>query len=411
MLKGFARWIQKDQWLLLAGIAGLSTVLIASCSGDDGSSSNSTSSSSGSSGNGGSAGSSSSSTGNGGSGGSAACANDPSTAVNTQAVVAAVNAFLETLTAAQRTSIQYDLTLANAQKWSNLPTTFVPRNGVGIGEMSAAAQTAAVAVAEVAAGSTGAQLLADLRDADQWLVDDGKASSTDYGDGLYYFSIHGTPSTSTPWLLQIGGHHLAYHFLYNGPCTSATPLFDAAEPMNWTDANGTARAPIKVQHDAMVALAQSISASADAKLAGSFGDLVNGPVGGGPGGGSGGDTKYPASLTYPTGTTGRGVSVATLSAEQKQLVKSAIEAWVKNAADPVSAVLLGIYESDEALGQTYVGYVGATDLSTKGSYLRIDGPRVWIEVTVQGGIVYKNIDHWHTIWRDKVADYGAEFAQ
>jgi hypothetical protein len=326
-------------------------------------------------------------------------------------VVTAVNAFIETLTAEQKTSIQYDLTLANAQQWSNLPTTMVARNGVRIGDMSMTAQNAAIAVTAAATGSAGAKLFADLRDADQWLVDDGKASSTDYGNGLYYFSIHGTPSTSTPWFLQIGGHHLAYNFLYNGPCTSATPLFDAAEPMNWTDANGAAKEPIKAQHDAMVALAQSISPSADALLTGSFGDLVNGPVGGGPAGGTAGDTKYPSKLTYPTGSTGRGVSVATLSVDQKQLVKNAIEAWVKNAADPVSAVLLGIYESDEALAQTYVGYAGATDLSSKGSYLRIDGPRVWIEVTVQGGIVYKNVVHWHTIWRDKVADYGGEFAQ
>ena len=43
------------------------------------------------------------------------------------------------------------------------------------------------------------------------------------------------------------------------------------------------------------------------------------------------------------------------------------------------------------------------------SYARIDGPRVWIEVTIQGGIVYKNMVHYHTIWRDKAADYGAEY--
>ena len=51
------------------------------------------------------------------------------------------------------------------------------------------------------------------------------------------------------------------------------------------------------------------------------------------------------------------------------------------------------YESDEALNETYVGYAGATDLSTQGSYVRIDGPRVWIEATVQGGVVYKNVVH------------------
>jgi hypothetical protein len=101
--------------------------------------------------------------------------------------------------------------------------------------------------------------------------------------------------------------------------------------------------------------------------------------------------------------------VSSLSSEQRALVKTAIEAWVKNVADPVSSVLLAAYESDEAFAQTYVGYSGSTDLSTSASYVRIDGPRVWIEFSVQGGVVYRDIVHFHTIWRDKVADYGAEY--
>lgn len=340
---------------------------------------------------------------------SADCTNDPSTAANTAAVVAATNAFVTSLTSAQQTTVKYDKTLANAQKWSNFPTTFVARNGVKLSDMSSEAQAAAIALAELAAGTTGATLLQELREADEWLVTDGKASSTDYGRGLYYFSVHGSPSTSTAWMLQIGGHHLAYNFVYNGACTSATPLFDGAEPMEWTDTGGTKHSPLSTQRSASIALVQSVSAIADAKLTGTFSDLVNGPGGGGPGGGGGGDTKYPASLSYPTGTTGRGVAVSSLSSEQKALVKSVIEAWVKNAADPISSSLLALYESDAALAETYVGWSGSADLSTTASYLRIDGPRVWIEASVQGGIIYRNIVHYHTIWRDKVADYGAEY--
>jgi hypothetical protein len=36
--------------------------------------------------------------------------------------------------------------------------------------------------------------------------------------------------------------------------------------------------------------------------------------------------------------------------------------------------------------------------------VRIDGPRVWIEFATQGS------DHVHTIWRDRLTDYGAEFS-
>ncbi|MFO0738982.1 MAG: DUF3500 domain-containing protein [Labilithrix sp.] len=335
------------------------------------------------------------------------CSYDTSAEENRAAVVAAANALLATLTTEQKTAIRYEKTLANAAQWSNFPTTFVQRNGVRMGDMSAEAQAAAVALAAVAAGDVGARLLAELRAADQYLTTIG-GSSTDYGDGLYYVSIHGTPSMTSAWMLQIAGHHLAYNFTYGGRCTSATPLFDGVEPTSWTDAAG-AHAPLEAQRASVVALLASIGGNADAKLSGTFSDLVNGPAGGGPGGGSGGDTKYPSSLAYPTSTTGRGVLVSSLSAEQQVLVKTTIEAWVKNVADPVSASILAAYESDEALAQTYVAYSGSADMSTQASYYRVDGPRVWIEFSAQGGVIVKDKVHFHTVWRDKVSDYGADY--
>lgn len=337
------------------------------------------------------------------------CSSSPAAAENTAAVVAAANTLLNALTTAQQDTISYDKTLTNAKQWSNFPVTFVKRNGVKLAEMGGAAQAAAVALAEVAAGTTGSQLLSELREADEFLVTDGRASTNDYGRGLYYFSVHGVPSTSAAWMLQIAGHHLAYNFMYGGKCTSATPLFDGAEPMTWTDSASKAHDPLAAQRDSMVALVKSIGSASGAKLSGTFSDIVNGPVGGPGGGGSSGDTKYPSSLTYPTGTTGRGVLVSSLTAAQQMLVKTALEAWVKNVADPVSSALLAVYESEASLAATYVGYTGSADLSTRGSYVRIDGPRVWIEATVQGGIIYQNKVHWHTIWRDKSADYGAEY--
>jgi hypothetical protein len=90
--------------------------------------------------------------------------------------------------------------------------------------------------------------------------------------------------------------------------------------------------------------------------------------------------------------------------------------------------LLAAYESDDALAATYVGYgvpLGAEQpsfvadpddqpaaLDYVGSYLRIDGPRVWIEMVVQEAVAYRNEGwvHYHSIWRDKLADYGDEFS-
>jgi len=129
------------------------------------------------------------------------------------------------------------------------------------------------------------------------------------------------------------------------------------------------------------------------------------------------------SLVYPT--TGRGLQYASMNDAQKAYTRAAIEAWVDTQVADVAATLLGEYLSDDALADTYVGYgVGqngtkadfsaypnakAAPLDAQRSYIRIDGPRVWIEFVVQQGVVYGTNVHYHTIWRDKTADYGGSF--
>ena len=75
-------------------------------------------------------------------------------------------------------------------------------------------------------------------------------------------------------------------------------------------------------------------------------------------------------------------------------------AWTGDS--PQGAEYLKLYEAD--LDRTRVAYSGTTNLGDRGDYVRLDGPRVWIEFATQGS------DHVHTIWRDRLTDYGAEFS-
>ena len=46
------------------------------------------------------------------------------------------------------------------------------------------------------------------------------------------------------------------------------------------------------------------------------------------------------------------------------------------------------------------------DVDVDKTYMRIDGPRAWIEVACQSGVVIQGKTHYHTINRDKTYDYG-----
>ncbi|WP_345712654.1 DUF3500 domain-containing protein, partial [Kineococcus glutinatus] len=101
-------------------------------------------------------------------------------------------------------------------------------------------------------------------------------------------------------------------------------------------------------------------------------------------------------------TTSEGVKGSDLTAEQKELLLAAIETWVGDIDDTNAATILAKYESE--LDDTYVAYSGTTAMDQIGDYIRIDGPSVWIESSMQNGVVLEGA-HPHAVWRDKTTDY------
>ena len=206
-----------------------------------------------------------------------------------------------------------------------------------------------------------------------------------FGHGNYIIAFLGRPSKTTPWLLQIGGHHLAFNIYYKGGVGAATPYFVGVQPNVWKDTDGKTHAPLAPMRDALYGLAHSLAPEqlTQARLDTSFSDVYVGP---------GRDGQFPARS--------EGVAISGLSAASKRLVKQAIMAWTGDSVQ--GAAYRKLYYAE--LGRTKVAYSGTTALNTEGDYMRIDGPHVWIEFCCQGS------DHYHTIWRDRATDYGAEFS-
>ncbi|GJG88948.1 hypothetical protein tb265_41290 [Gemmatimonadetes bacterium T265] len=367
---------------------------------------------------------------------SLAAATDPSFALDTRTtvdctkatqnpakVVCLANAFKATLTTTQLATLQQAYTASNATRWSNLPTNLVSRLGVKFSSLNAAQQAAALNLAKAALSTAGYTTFQSIRAADTYLhQNQGAGGGTPpiggtppgggtppdstrppgggpgggtlaFGDSLYYVAFLGAPSTTGPWILKIDGHHLAINLHYNGTQTpTATPNFVGIEPQVFT-LNGVTYTPLQSRKVAMYTMINSLNAVqlAGATLGTSFSDVLLGP---------GQDGKFPAH---------QGLRVSSLSAAQQQLVKNAIEEWVKLQPTVEANNLLATYEDPSALAQTYIASSGGRDSTKQGSYIRIDGPRVWIEFVCQNGIVFQSQIHFHTIWRDRQQDYGGDF--
>lgn len=77
-------------------------------------------------------------------------------------------------------------------------------------------------------------------------------------------------------------------------------------------------------------------------------------------------------------------------------------------AEAFRALLAGPEDDQLAsaeLADTYVAYSGSIEFTEQNDYIRVDGPSVWIELSLQSGIVLEG-NHPHTVWRDRNTDYG-----
>ncbi|MCP1383758.1 DUF3500 domain-containing protein [Runella salmonicolor] len=309
-------------------------------------------------------------------------------------IVAAAEAFKATLSSSQVSSAQYSYTVAQAKLWSNLPQSlYKGRVGLASSTFSAAQWTAFYNLLKAATGTganEGNEEYAGIVDADDYLRANGGDSG--YGSGNYYIGFLGTPSTTGLWCLQIGGHHGTIIYTYNGgKMTGGTPSFRSTEPYpTWVSTNTSKTVQPLVQETAAFAnFLKSLSASelTTAKRAAAQNDIIVGPQK---------DGSFP--------TTKSGVKAGNLTTTQKDLLLAAIKTYVDDLDDKAAAAVLAKYKSE--LDETYVSYYGGTTMAAKGDYILIDGPSVWIEWSMQGGIIIRNGVHPHSVWRDRKSDYG-----
>lgn len=317
-------------------------------------------------------------------------------------VVTAAQAFKTTLNTTQIATLQKTYTTTLAKKWSNLPCGAGCRNGIQFSTLSATQLTAAKGVLAAALGTASGQgydLAMQILKADDYLGSYGNGNSG-YSSGIYFISFLNEPSNTGAWMLQFGGHHMAFTVAFNnGNVVGTTPEMVGVEPTSFT-VGGTTYTPLANKQSAMTAVLASLTATqlASAKLTTTFSDCLMSP------GESNGNTN-----TMPA--VKQGLVCSAFTTVQKNLVLAAIQTWT-NDADPTAATaLMSVYSND--INSTYIAWTGSgtsgsasTFLNANTNYVRIDGPSVWIEFVCQNGVIISNQIHYHTVWRDHVRDYG-----
>ncbi|WP_371829063.1 DUF3500 domain-containing protein [Rhodococcoides kyotonense] len=333
-------------------------------------------------------------------------ATDASTTSETiSATSEAAEAFLATLSDAQREQVTYaydDETKTTS--WSNFPVTFVERAGIDLADLTDEQKAAALNVLDALLSDDAYETVTGIMGGDEYLHEN--STSTEDSLGQYYIAFFGDPSDTSAWEVQFGGHHLGINASMDGSADSITfaPTHLGIQPAVYTDADGNEVQPFDGIYTSAFAFYDSLTDEQKAQLyqGSSVANMVCAPG---------------STCDYPTGT---GISGADLTDEQKQLLLDVIANWAGLADEETTSDALAKIEA--TLDTTYVNWSGATtyDMSQgDGIYFQISGPDVYIEFAAQqgsagadvAGVTTSGWGHVHTIYRDPTNDYAGSATQ
>jgi hypothetical protein len=311
-------------------------------------------------------------------------------------IAAAAKTFLTTLDDAQRGKVVYDFKDNEQRKrWSNLPTSFVKRGGLRMGDLTQPQRDAVLAVLAAALSPQGYEKVLQIVEGDEMLKKNDHGGGPGrpgggamFGHDEYYISFLGQPSATEPWMIQFGGHHLGMNITLAGDHGTLAPSHTGAQPATYEFEGKTVR-PLGHETDKAFALVNSLDENQrkQAILGVQMHDLVLGP-------GRDGQMIQP-----------EGIKGSDLTDKQREMLLDLAGEWTGIQNESVAKGKME--EMKKNVAETWFTWSGPTE---KGSaaYFRIQGPTVFIEYAPQrlGG---DPTNHIHTIYRDPTNDYGRAF--
>jgi hypothetical protein len=349
----------------------------------------------------------------------------------------AAQALLDKLSAEQRQVAQWAFPSDEERRlWFYTPTD---HGGLTVGEMSPTQQQLTMRLLATGlsrAGFVTASTIMGLENALDEL--EGWRSSFGFDRGRnptrYYLRVFGTPGADT-WSWRFGGHHISiHHTLVDGEVRAFTPCFFGADPASAPLLGPHPLRPLAGCEDLAFELLRSLSEEQRSiavlspvppidlvganrtvlsegdeprhitkiwrnELTGElhemferFQDAEEAKIGL--------TASHIAALRFTT--TPKGLAAATMSASQHEILRALMGVYVRRLPDHIAdgemAKIVG-----PSFGSLHFAWAGSGELG-RPHYYRIQGHRVLVEYDN----TTRDANHIHAVWRDPVADFGAD---
>lgn len=320
------------------------------------------------------------------------------TGVSTLPLRDAADLFLASLTPDQRARTVFGINDDEWRKWMN--QSFYVRQGISFGEMTEAQRDAATAVLKAALSARGLKLTQDIVKLNTTLAELTDGNFDEYGEGLYYMTIMGMPSTSEPWGFQFDGHHSVINYFVVGDQVVMTPFLAGSEPVVATSGKYAGTSILQSEQNDALAFVNALddaqrkqailafSKTRDENLTEAWKDNVV--------------------LDYA------GIPASALTDMQREQLLALTELYIGNMDDGHARVKMD--EIRQHLDKTYFAWIGETTADGV-FYYRIHSPVLLIEFDHQRPVGLRHLydpavpfhEHIHTVVRTPNGnDYGKD---
>jgi Protein of unknown function (DUF3500) len=321
-----------------------------------------------------------------------------STGIDTAPLIAATNRFIAALTTEQRQNSLFPVDDLEWRRWANM--SIYKRQGIAFDEMDATQKQVAWAMLDSALSLKGLTLAQDIMHLNETLGELNNNNFVEFGEGKYWLTLMGEPSSSEPWGWQLDGHHLTLNFFVQGDQIVMTPAFWGSEPAVATAGKYAGTRIMDAEQTKALALIRSLDSELQTAAI-----LYTSKTG---------NNIMTEAWSDNVVLENAGVEVARFNPAQKAALIDLIGLYIGNMESPLAENRMA--EITAHLDETHFAWIGATEDQSV-FYYRIQNPVLVIEFDHQApvgltqyyprGVPYR--EHVHsTVRTPNGNDYGKD---
>jgi hypothetical protein len=296
----------------------------------------------------------------------------------------AANAFLASLTPEQRAQATYQFADDERFDWHFIPK---PRKGLPLREMTGEQKQLAHALLAAGLSQRGYIKASTIMSLDEILkrMENGTGPHRD-PEG-YFFTVFGEPSENGTWGYRVEGHHVSQNFtIVNGRVQDA-PSFFGSNPEEVKEGPRKGLRILGREDDLARTLVKSLTPEQQKTAI----VTKEAPK----------DILTEASRKAALNGQANGISIAKLTAPQRETLQSLLDEYCNNVPDQIAQ-----YREEQikkAGNNLYFAWEGGLDRG-EGHYYRIQTPSFLIEFDD----TQDHANHIHSVWRDFDGDFGLD---